>query len=85
LEAENAKQVVGNYMESEPRASTVAALDEIDTLLKAASDDDELRRYLRDELGSFYDPTGDRGMTAREWLRDIRMQMMLWLQQSHVE
>jgi hypothetical protein len=85
LEAENAKRVVGNYMEREPRASTVAALHEIEELLGAVSDDSVLRRYIRDDLGSFYDPEGDRGLTTREWLQEIRLQMAHWLHQSRDE
>lgn len=80
LESASADQVVRTYMDSEDRASVSAALAEIELLLAAVRDNDQLSNIVSKELGSGYDPGSDQGMSVREWLERTKKQLAEGLQ-----
>lgn len=58
-------------IESEPKERITAGIAEIDTLLAAALPESELRAFLVDEIGCYFDP-GSEELTYEQWLDRVR-------------
>ena len=71
LEADTPSDVVNNYRNSEPPESIEAALQELSQLLEIPIASADLKTFILDELGCYYDPKSD-NQTVREWLESVQ-------------
>lgn len=72
-----ANSIVNKYLSEWPRDDALLALRELENLLREGYDDATLRKLL-DEMGCYYDPSGD-SMTCASWLSAVRERMVTQL------
>ncbi|BFG79428.1 hypothetical protein PTKU46_74610 [Paraburkholderia terrae] len=68
-----ADRIVNKYLSEWPRGDALLALRELEDLLSKNHDETKLRELL-DEMGCYYDPSGD-AMTCTSWLSNVREKM----------